>query len=129
VLTFQSVREDVFGEQAAFNLYARSRSAAKTTLDDARKRVRRDFEKIAGDEAAKAMALKFVQAPVFHGYAASIFVEVAASVDEVAKALDGDLVRVVRRQEACSLQSAVEGGSVLRFPKMVSVGCGVSATT
>lgn len=116
LLSFQAVPKDVYDAQVAFNLSAEFGSEAKVNLGAIRERVRRDFATIAGREASSALALQLLQAPVFNGYTASVFVEMDddALQADVESVVGGGIVSVMTGIEpGPSNVSATEQGQVL----------------
>jgi len=93
LLSFQPLPKDVFDEQVAFNVVARYGQNSKLSLDSLEKRMRRDFEKIAGAGTVQP-ALMILQPPVFHGQTAAIFLEMDHPIDreKLSQALAGDHV-------------------------------------
>jgi aspartate-semialdehyde dehydrogenase len=77
LLTFKPLQKDVYDAQVAFNLQASLGTAAKIDLERERTKISRQ---VGGD--ANVLALQVVQAPVFHGFAASVFVEMSHVVSE-----------------------------------------------
>jgi aspartate-semialdehyde dehydrogenase len=70
LLTFKPLQKNVYDAQVAFNLQASLGSESKIDPDRERAKILRQ----AGGEA-DVLTLQVVQAPVFHGFAASVFVE------------------------------------------------------
>ena len=95
LLSFQPLPKDVFDVQVAFNMVARYGQKAQPQLDSIEARILRHYKKIAGDGAPQP-SLMLLQAPVFHGHAVAIFVEMATAADLPAlqQALEGDHVLV-----------------------------------
>ncbi len=91
LLSFQNVPTDVYDTQVAFNLATMLGAEAKVPLEAAARAIANDF---AGLNGGVKLALQLVQAPVFNGYTASVFVTVegAASAADLAEALDGGVV-------------------------------------
>jgi aspartate-semialdehyde dehydrogenase len=91
LLSFQSVPKDVYDTQVAFNLTTSLGPEAKASLAKIARRISRDFAASVPDFE---LALQLVQAPVFNGYAASVFVALpeATTEREVVKALSGGVV-------------------------------------
>lgn len=91
LLSFQPLPKDVFDAQVAFNMVARYGSKAQPALDSVEARVLRHYRKIAGDDAPQ-LSVMLLQAPVFHGHALAVHVEMErpAEVSELSKALAGD---------------------------------------
>jgi len=93
LLSFQSLPKEVFDAQVAFNMVARYGPKAKPSLHSVEERILRHYRKIAGDDAPQP-SLLLLQAPIFHGYALAVFLELdgPADVSELSQALAGDHV-------------------------------------
>lgn len=100
LLSFQPLPKDVFDAQVAFNMLARYGLKSQPALDSVEARILRHYGKIAGEDAPKP-ALVLLQAPIFHGYAMAIFLEMEQEVDAAAlsKALAGDHVAIPEAEE------------------------------
>lgn len=100
LLSFQPLPKDVFDAQIAFNMVARYGSKSEPTLDSVEARILRHYRKIAGEDAPQP-SLLLLQAPIFHGHALAVFVEMENAVDGPAfsKALSGDHVTVSGEEE------------------------------
>jgi len=98
LLSFQAVPKDVYDTQVGFNLTAALGADAKASLARTSDKVGRDFSAIAAD---CELALQLVQAPVFNGHTASVFVSLtdAASEQEVREALHGGVVNALSVDE------------------------------
>jgi aspartate-semialdehyde dehydrogenase len=98
LLSFQTLPRDQYDAQVSFNLLPALGEAAKVKLGATEERIRRHYDGLAGG-VLPALALQIVQAPVFHGYVASMLVELGESidVDEVEAALVGEHVDVVSK--------------------------------
>jgi aspartate-semialdehyde dehydrogenase len=96
LLSFQALPRDQYDAQVSFNLLPTLGEAAKVKLAATEKRIRSHYAELAGG-TLPALALQIVQAPVFHGYVASLLVELAnaASVDQVEAVLIGEHLDVV----------------------------------
>jgi len=112
LLSFQPLPKDIFDAQVAFNLLARYGPKSQPTLDSVEARVLRHYRKIAGLDALEP-ALIVLQAPIFHGYAAAIFLEMEAPPDlaALAQALSGDHVTIPGAEEEApsNVSSAGQG--------------------
>ena len=95
LLSFQPLPKDVFDAQVAFNMVARYGQKSQPTLDSLETRVSRHYRKIAGDDAPQP-SLLLLQAPIFHGHAMAVFLELDGPVDLpiLTQALSGDHVAV-----------------------------------
>jgi aspartate-semialdehyde dehydrogenase len=99
LLSFQPLPRDQYDAQVSFNLLPTLGEAAKVKLAATEKRIRSHYAGLAGG-TLPALALQIVQAPVFHGYVASLLVELAnpTSVDQVEAVLIGEHLDVVSRE-------------------------------
>jgi aspartate-semialdehyde dehydrogenase len=95
LLSFQPLPKDVFDAQVAFNLVARYGQKSHPSLDSVETRVLRHYRLIAGADAPQP-SLMLLQAPIFHGHALAVFLEMEAAVDvaELSRTLAGDHVVV-----------------------------------
>ena len=95
LLSFQPLPKDVFDAQVAFNMVARYGQKAEPALSSIEARVLRHYRKIAGDDAPEP-SLLLLQAPIFHGHALAVFVEMDSMVDvpALSQVLAGDHVVV-----------------------------------
>lgn len=82
LLSFKPLQKDIYDAQVAFNLLAALGSSAKANLDKASDTIRRQTKTLAENAAVDLVALQLLQAPVFHGYTASVFVETSERMDE-----------------------------------------------
>jgi aspartate-semialdehyde dehydrogenase len=99
LLSFHSVPQEQYDAQVSFNLLPVLGAVAKVRLAEIGERIRRHYAVLSGGALPK-LALQMVQAPVFHGYAASVLVELAqaATVEQVETALAGDVIDIVDRE-------------------------------
>ena len=100
LLSFQPLPKDVFDAQVAFNLIARYGQKSQPTLDSVEARVLRHYHKIAGANVIEP-SLIVLQAPIFHGHAAAILLEMEAPADLAAlsQVLSGDHVAIPGSEE------------------------------
>jgi len=100
LLSFQPLPKDVFDAQVAFNVVARYGQKSQPALDSVEARVLGHYRKIAGEEALQP-SLFLLQAPIFHGHALAIFLEMEAAVDvpSLAAVLAGEHVTVAGAEE------------------------------
>jgi aspartate-semialdehyde dehydrogenase len=79
LLSFKSLPKAVFDTQAAFNLVAGYGEEAPATLEDTELRIERHLATLLAlpgeGEGAPMPSIRVVQAPVFHGYTLSLWVE------------------------------------------------------
>jgi aspartate-semialdehyde dehydrogenase len=95
LLSFQPLPKEVFDAQVAFNLVARYGQKSWPALDSVEARLLRHYGLIAGADAPQP-SLMMLQAPIFHGHALALFLEMetAADVAELSRALAGDHVAI-----------------------------------
>jgi aspartate-semialdehyde dehydrogenase len=95
LLSFQPLPKEVFDAQVAFNMVARYGQKSQPALDSVEARVTRHFQKIAGNGAPQPSVL-LLQAPIFHGHALAVFVEMEnpVNVQVLSQALAGDHVAI-----------------------------------
>jgi len=100
LLSFQPLPKDVYDVQVAFNMVARYGQKSQPSLDSVEARVLRHYKKIAGDEAPQP-SLMLLQAPIFHGHALAVFLEMENAPDLAAlsQALAGDHVTIPAPEE------------------------------
>ena len=100
LLSFQPLPKDVFNAQVAFNMVARYGQKSEPALDSVEARILRHYRKIAGSDAP-GPSLMLLQAPIFHGHALSVFVEMEDAVDisAMSQALAGDHVAIPTAEE------------------------------
>lgn len=119
LLSFQPLPKDVFDAQVAFNLLARYGQKSQPPLDSVEARVLRHYRKIAGANVPEP-SLILLQAPIFHGHAVAISLEMEDAVDfeAVPLALAGDHVNIPSRDEdAPSNVSSAGQGDIQLFLK------------
>jgi aspartate-semialdehyde dehydrogenase len=95
LLSFQPLPKDVFDVQVAFNMVARYGQKSQPALDSVEALILRHYRKIAGEDVPQP-ALVLLQAPIFHGHALAVFLEMEGPVDVPAltQALTGDHVSI-----------------------------------
>jgi aspartate-semialdehyde dehydrogenase len=120
LLSFQPLPKDVFDAQVAFNMLSRYGQKSHPTLDSAESRILRHYRKIAGEQAPEP-ALMLLQAPIFHGHALAVFLEMENAVDAAAlsQALAGDHVAIPPTEEDApsNVSSAGQGDIQLTLKK------------
>src|SRR5580658_6938325 len=100
LLSFQQLPKNVFDVQVAFNMVARYGERSLPALAIVESRVLKHFKKIAGKDAPLPSVL-LVQAPIFHGHAFAIHVELeqTADVESISRALVGEHVKLALAAE------------------------------
>lgn len=100
LLSFQPLPKDVFDAQVAFNLLSRYGQKSQPALDSIEARVLRHYRKVAGPGVPDP-ALMMLQAPIFHGHALALLLEMESAVElsALAQALAGDHVTISAASE------------------------------
>jgi len=99
LLSFQSLPREQYDAQVAFNLLPSLGDAAKVKLAATKQRIVDHYDLLAAG-AAPELALQLAQAPVFHGYVASVLIELREplTVEQVELAAYGAHVDLVARE-------------------------------
>jgi aspartate-semialdehyde dehydrogenase len=123
LLSFQALPKEVFDAQVAFNMVSRYGQKSQPALDSVESRVLRHYQKIAGDDAPQP-SLLLLQAPIFHGYALAVFLEMenSSGVQSLSQVLAGDHVTIPAADEdAPSNVSSAGQGNILLSVKSDAV--------
>ncbi len=91
LLSFQPLPKDVYDAQVAFNMLPRYGEGSRPALDSVEARILRHYEKLVAEDAPQP-SLCLLQAPVFHGHALALFLEMESAVDlgALSNAMAGD---------------------------------------
>jgi len=113
LLSFQELPKNVFDVQVAFNLVARYGPRSDRSLDVVRGHILQHYRRIAS--GAIEPGLVVLQAPVFHGHAFSIYLELekALALKDVSDALAGEHVVVASPEDTPNNVSAAGQGDIL----------------
>jgi len=100
LLSFQEMPKNVFDTQVAFNMVSRYGEQSLPALSTVENRVLKHYRRIAG-QGAPQPSLLLVQAPIFHGYAFAIHIQIdgTADLEEISRALTGEHVSVTHGAE------------------------------
>ena len=100
LLSFQELPKTVFDTQIAFNLAASYGPNSTPTLQSIEQRVLKHYKRIAGKDALQP-SVRLVQAPIFHGHAFSLYLEMEQPIalGDLSQALAGEHVTVARQTE------------------------------
>jgi len=100
LLSFQQMPKGVFDTQVAFNMVSRYGEQSVPALSTVGNRVLKHYRQIAGHDAP-VPSLLLLQAPIFHGHAFAIHVEIehVADIENVSQALAGEHVVVTHGAE------------------------------
>ena len=111
LLGFHPLPHEVYDAQVAFNLRIGVGEAAKPNMSAIGSTIRRHLKAIAGEAVASSVTLQLVQAPVFHGYTMSVYVQLPTAADATAvrRVLHGGEIHVTNvHEEAPSNQSVAK---------------------
>ncbi len=76
LLSFKTMPKEVFDNQVSFSLLARLGDEAKVKLEDVEARIERHLASLLAISSHAPMpSIRLIQAPVFHGYSASLWIE------------------------------------------------------
>jgi aspartate-semialdehyde dehydrogenase len=100
LLSFQELPKSVFDTQVAFNLTENYGPNASPTLPSIKQRIVKHYQRIAAAGAPQP-AIQLIQAPIFHGHAFSIYLDMEQPValGDLSQALAGEHVTVGRQLE------------------------------
>jgi len=95
LLSFQQLPKKVFDTQVAFNMVARYGEQSVPALTAIERRVLRHYQRIVGQDALMP-SLLLLQAPIFHGHAFTLHIEMEnpVEIENVSKALAGEHVTI-----------------------------------
>jgi aspartate-semialdehyde dehydrogenase len=113
LLAFQTLPKNVFDVQVAFNMVVRHGAGSRHSLDKVSERILKHYRQLA--PGALEPSLLTVQAPVFHGYAFSVYFETnqPVAIKEFSEALAGEHVVITKGDETPNNVSAAGQGDIL----------------
>lgn len=114
LLSFQPLKKDVYDAQIAFNLAASLGDAARMSLTHTSQLILRQIDALLPGLPQGAFTVQLLQAPVFHGYTTSIFIELNGDFD--VERIRTSLVSepsILQSDDAPSNESAAGQGNVL----------------
>jgi len=93
LLSFQQLPKNVFDVQVAFNMVARYGERSLPALATVQARVLNHYQRIVGAHAPTP-SLQLVQAPIFHGHAFAVYLELGQlpDIENISQALEGEHV-------------------------------------
>jgi aspartate-semialdehyde dehydrogenase len=115
LLSFQQLPKNVFDVQVAFNLVSRYGENSPVTLSSVGERIFKHYQKITAGRAPLP-SMQIVQAPIFHGNAISLNLQLdhAPDLAQISNALAGEHVSVIgTTEEAPSNVNAAGQGDIL----------------
>jgi aspartate-semialdehyde dehydrogenase len=114
LLAFKKLPQDVYDAQVSFNLLPRYGTEAKEPLESFESRIERHLATLLSNSGKTPMpSLRLIQAPVFHGYSMSAWVEFKAAANPVAigEAIAGAQIEVRASDEEPPSNVGVTGQS------------------
>jgi len=116
LLSFQQMPRTVFDAQVAFNLIDRYGAKSVPSLEVVEERIRGDFERIV-HRKAEVPSLMLLQAPIFHGHAFSLYIELehSPSLEELKAALSGEHVEVWHGEDDAPSNVNVAGQEMIQL--------------
>ncbi len=118
LLNLRPLPKSIYDEQVAFNLLPRWGVEAPESLDQQQQRLEEDLKVLLGE--TPWLSLRVVQAPVFHGYTASVWVSFEAPVS--VEALSRPFREVRSEDEGPATNSAIAGESGLVLDRIILDG-------
>ena len=115
LLSFQPLPKKVFDTQVAFNMVARYGEQSVPALAAVHRRVLKHYQRIVGKDAL-IPSLLILQAPIFHGHAFTLHVEMEnpVEIESISRALAGEHVTITGlAEESPSNVNAAGQGDVL----------------
>ena len=100
LLSFKDLPQEIFDAQTAFNVLADLGEEASVKLPESARRIQAQYGALANGQLPE-LSLQLLQAPVFHGYTGSIFVEFEGGISraELVKALAGGRLEIAEGAE------------------------------
>ncbi len=122
LLSFKALPKEVYDAQVSFNVLPEYGADAPQSLGDAELRIERHLATLLGGATAPMPSLRLIQAPVFHGYSISVWVEFEETPDTsaIAEGLTSEDidVRSGDQEPATNVsiagQSGIAAGSISR---------------
>ncbi len=84
LLSFKALPKEVYDAQVSFNMLPQYGAEAPQSLGEAELRIERHLATLLGGAAVPMPSLRLIQAPVFHGYSISVWVEFEEAPDTAA---------------------------------------------
>ena len=111
LLSFQQLPKKVFDAQVAFNMLARYGEQSAPALAAVESRIRKHYRRIAG--ASPDLSLLLLQAPIFHGHAFAVHIEIDQPVDvqSISQALAGEHINLIHGADEAPSNVNVAGQS------------------
>ncbi len=123
LLSFQPLPKNIFDTQVAFNMVSRYGEQSTPPLITVQERVLKHYQRIAGN-SAPPLSLLVAQAPIFHGYAFALRIEIerAADISLLSQALTGDHVTLSLPAEDAPSNVGAAGQSTISLTILPDAG-------
>jgi aspartate-semialdehyde dehydrogenase len=114
LLSFQSLPREQYDAQIAFNLLPSAGAEAKVRLAQGEGRILRHYQALSQGKLPE-LDLQLIHAPVFHGYSASMMLELGGDTtrEEVVSALQGEHLEIAEETDPPTNVSAAGQAKVL----------------
>jgi aspartate-semialdehyde dehydrogenase len=118
LLSFQPLQKEIYDAQVAFNLVASLGTSSKANLQTTRDKILQHTKLLTSD-ADDSVTLQLLQAPVFHGYTASVFIELSQELDEqtLTRILVGQHSQLLEEEFPSNELAAGKGEILLRVTR------------
>jgi len=128
LLSFQPLPKKIFDTQVAFNMVARYGEQSVPALTTLERRVLKHYQRIAGKDAPLP-SLLLLQAPIFHGHAFTLHIELETQVEieSVSKALTGEHVSIsgLAEESPSNVNAAGQGDVLVSIRPDPNLGSGL----
>lgn len=114
LLSLKQLPKQVFDSQLSFNMLPQLGAEARHSLADAEERIERHLATLLDSPEAPPMpSVRLIQAPVFHGYSFSLWIEFeeAPSAPEVEESIAGEGIEVRTGRDEAPTNAGVAGQS------------------
>jgi aspartate-semialdehyde dehydrogenase len=121
LLSFKPLQKEIYDAQVAYNLLAALGSSSKGSLQSTSEKILRETSLLTG-LPNDVVTLQLLQAPVFHGYTASVFVELSQKLEDDAlrNALMGMHSQLLEEDSPSNEVAAGKGEILLRITQAES---------
>jgi aspartate-semialdehyde dehydrogenase len=111
LLSFKPLPKEIFDAQAAFSMLSQYGAEAPQSLEEIELKIDRHLASLLGPSGAPMPSLRLIQAPVFHGYSISAWVEFEANpgMDAIFQALGSSHIDVRTRDHEPPTNVGVAG--------------------
>ena len=110
LLSFQQLPKNIFDTQLAFNMISRYGEHANPPLASVEQRIAKHYQRICGS-GTPVPSLLLAQAPIFHGYAFAVHMQMdqVVDVEQFSHALSGEHINIAQPAEDAPSNVSVAG--------------------